>query len=293
MSRFLTIVALGRQAHGPRRWLALLCVSLLAVGLPATSQAAQKLTVCAHGCDYTTIAAAIQAASPGQTIKVRAGTYSENLTIDKALTIVGAGVGQTIVTSAISHQPVLAVTGHPVYLSDLTVTGAQRSVDGAISNAAGAVLNIEDVKVTRNANEGVGGGISNSGRLTLTDSTISDNDAGRGGSGGGIENDGTMTIRDSRISNNSATVNGGGILNSGSLTLIDSTVSGNSGSTLHGSGGGLYLSAGSTMIRGSQIVNNSASDAGAIYSAAGSTVKLVQTTVRGNSKPQCEPITVC
>lgn len=47
--------------------------------------------------DFDTIQAAVDAASAGYTISIAAGTYSESVTINKALTIQGAGAGQTIV----------------------------------------------------------------------------------------------------------------------------------------------------------------------------------------------------
>jgi hypothetical protein len=47
------------------------------------------LTVCASGCTYTTIQSAINEASAGDTINVGAGTYTENVSINKALTILG------------------------------------------------------------------------------------------------------------------------------------------------------------------------------------------------------------
>ena len=43
---------------------------------------------------YGTIQAAINAASQGDTIHVSAGTYAENLSINKELTFVGANTGK-------------------------------------------------------------------------------------------------------------------------------------------------------------------------------------------------------
>lgn len=52
----------------------------------------RTLTVCASGCNYTTIQAAINASCPGDTIEVRSGTYSGPIIIDKAnIEIVGVG----------------------------------------------------------------------------------------------------------------------------------------------------------------------------------------------------------
>jgi hypothetical protein len=48
---------------------------------------------------YPTIGSAIGAAHPGDTIVVAPGTYVEQLTIDKSVNIVGAGVGKTIIES--------------------------------------------------------------------------------------------------------------------------------------------------------------------------------------------------
>jgi pectin methylesterase-like acyl-CoA thioesterase len=52
-----------------------------------TSNAASLITVPR---DYPTIQSAIDAASPGDTIKVLPGTYTEQLTISKSLTFVGS-----------------------------------------------------------------------------------------------------------------------------------------------------------------------------------------------------------
>ena len=52
--------------------------------------------VAPSGGDYSTISAAIAAASNGQSIFVAGGTYTENVTVNKALNIFGAGRGTLI-----------------------------------------------------------------------------------------------------------------------------------------------------------------------------------------------------
>src|SRR5436309_16038890 len=49
-----------------------------------------------NGC-YSTIQAAVSAAANHDTIQVAAGTYKESVTVNKSLSLIGAGAGQTII----------------------------------------------------------------------------------------------------------------------------------------------------------------------------------------------------
>src|SRR4051794_1655212 len=57
-------------------------------------------TVCASGCDFTTIQAAVDAANPGDTVSVQPGTYVEDVLIGKSLTLQGASSANTIISGA-------------------------------------------------------------------------------------------------------------------------------------------------------------------------------------------------
>lgn len=94
----------------PRRYLTLLAVTGLAAGMTLISATpafavVPTLEVCSS-CTYTTISAAVAAASNGDTIQVDAGTYPESVTIDKSLTL----VGPNSTTSPNTPDPLVANT---------------------------------------------------------------------------------------------------------------------------------------------------------------------------------------
>lgn len=86
------------------------------------------LTVCADGCGYTTIQAAVNAADAGDTIYVYNGTYNENVDISNAsVTLEGEGRDVVNVTAALSGDHVFEVTADYVNISGFNVSGATDS----------------------------------------------------------------------------------------------------------------------------------------------------------------------
>ena len=76
--------------------LALTLTALLVVGAPAASAA--TLQVCPSGCAFTTIAGALAVAANGDAIEIAAGTYAGGFTIDKKVSLHGAGADQTTIS---------------------------------------------------------------------------------------------------------------------------------------------------------------------------------------------------
>ena len=71
-------------------------LATVALAFSSVTASAETITVCASGCDYTSINAAIGAASDGDVIQLAAETYFEGEQIDtlgKAITLAGC-VGQ-------------------------------------------------------------------------------------------------------------------------------------------------------------------------------------------------------
>jgi len=96
-----------------------------------TSNAASLITV---PTDYPTIQSAIDAANPGDSIKVLPGTYTEQLTISKSLTLIGSGAKVTIIkapavlqdTNAIGQFYVVDInSGAEVVMKGLAVSGLE------------------------------------------------------------------------------------------------------------------------------------------------------------------------
>jgi hypothetical protein len=215
-------------------------------------------TVCATGCAYTTIQAALDdpATLDGAVIEVVDAVHTEaGIVVSKGITLQGPEAGGTIVqaypeptgaTARVLH----IVPGVRVVLRDLTIRYGHPSTaaytGGGIWNQGNLVL--VDVTVSHNT-AADGGGIWNQGVLTATHCTIADNVSnGAGdpyiecGSGGGIKNtDGAvLTLVDTVVKDNQAEDKAGGIHVAcySTATLILSTVTGNQSVDR---GGGIFI----------------------------------------------------
>lgn len=68
-----------------------------------------------------TVQRGINAVVTGGTVNVAAGTYAENVTIDKALSLDGAGMGSTILKALTANDKAVIVKASDVTLSDLSI----------------------------------------------------------------------------------------------------------------------------------------------------------------------------
>lgn len=322
----MAVVYHDRSSAGARRArrfarAAGLCACATAVTLAAlagVADASVKVVSSTADSGAGSLREALAGASAGDTIRIPIpGDYnvtSAELTVTTDVTIEGAGSTVRIVGDG--NNRVFNVTAGNVTLSDLTVAGGGLSGPvvngGGIVNAAGTLL-LRDVTVTgntvSNTSGGVpaGGGVFNqSGTLQIVDSRISANTAAvtpKGGGvpeGGGVANEtGSVTITRSSITGNTASIAepggapaGAGVESSGgTLTILESTVSANTntgGSVAQG--GGIAAFNTTTVIDGTTVSGNTASEAGAgtigeaggIFQFRGS-LALLNSTIAANS----------
>lgn len=260
------------------------------------STSASTCTVSADSSgEYTTINAAVANSNCG-VINLAAGIYTETVTVDRPLTLVGAGADVTFIDGNKQTTVITVTDSAVVSMSDLTIQHGRANFGGGIVNDG--VLTISNSTVISNTSFGdkygigYGGGVINRGTLTVIDSTIISNTTPYGGGGisaargktflantvvkgntsarygGGIYIvSGEAYITDnSKVVGNIAVYNngqsfGGGIANEGALTVTDSTIMGNEAWI---SGGGIYANLGTLYLSGSIISGNSAHSGGGV-----------------------------
>jgi hypothetical protein len=253
---YMVLRCLARLWRWPVTLLAGLALSL---GMSLGTQAATTWTVCASGCDYASIKAAIAAPTTldGDTLAIAAGTHTEaGITVDKSLTLQGERAATTIVQAAASQSA---------------------ATDRVFTIPSGVTVTLQALTIRYGHTAGSGGGVSNAGTLLLTDSTIRGNKARIGG---GLSNHGTLLLTDSTVSGNTARYYGGGVYNyRGTLTLTRSTVSSN---TTRDAGGGLRTYGGPLTLTHSTVSGNSAATGGGLRTSDAK-LTLTHSTVSGNS----------
>jgi hypothetical protein len=240
---------------------ALLVGLVLSLSIVIRVQAATTWTVCASGCTYTSIKAAIAAPTTvdGDTLAIAAGVYTEpGILVDKSLTLQGEDAATTIVQAAATRATA----------SDRVFT---------IPNGITVTLQDLTIRYGHVSSYGYGGGLVNDGTLTLTHSTVHGNTAAYGG---GLYNAGTLTLTHSTVRGNTAAYEAGGLYNAGTLTLTHSTVRGNACRSSWGHGGGVF-SYGALTLANSTVSGNSAAYGGGLYNDG--TLTLTHSTVSGNS----------
>ncbi|NTU84414.1 MAG: hypothetical protein HGA45_34465 [Chloroflexales bacterium] len=215
-----------------------------------------------------TISGALGKAAADDSVRVAAGTYLENLSLTRNVTIVGAGADATV------------------------IDGGQRGTVATVLSAQ-VTAALQDLAIVRGQASGGGGGIANYGTMTLSGVLVAHNavTAGEGfqGLGGGILNFGTLTISSSAVVENQG-VTGAGIYSRGTFSASNLTVASNSAQA---NGGGLAFGQGSASVRFSTIATNSADgDAGGLFAEVGAAPALADSILAANSDggddaPQC------
>jgi hypothetical protein len=272
------------------------------------------------GC-YAAISAALTASLAGDTIRVATGTYTENINLDKTITLEGGWdaafsardplVNVTILNPADATLAVVTVSGQYGATSAVAPTIDGFTVSGAVSTNHGGGIRVQNSDavirnniVDNNAAYLYGGGIwVQNGAPLIENNHITHNSLTPGGLdyGGGIELENTQaTLNNNLIANNSIlsdTGSGGGVgIDGGGLvTLTNNTLmvnqAGVSGLGGPSYGGGIWIRSANVNLDHNIIQDNVAANdlvgyGGGIDISGTGTVVLNGNTLVGNTASQ-------
>jgi uncharacterized repeat protein (TIGR01451 family) len=252
------------------------------VVVPPSAQGAE-LHVCST-CTYTTIQAAITAATSGDTIKVAQGTYTENLSVNEAITLLGGysppdwttrGPASSTVINGNGSGTVIFVQLANATIDNFKITGGSGYYKGGgFNRSRGGGIYIEggEPTISNNIIQGnwaaEGGGIcidnsldGGSKQPQIIGNTISGNTAVRTtnwGWGGGIATCLTSpSIKNNTISNNTAYWGGGLMIAWYSGAIVENnTITGNQALGSEGVGGAFFIEDSSAFIKNNVIASN-------------------------------------
>jgi len=166
----------------------------------------------------TTLQACIDGSADGDVINIAAGLYITSVTLNNAVSLIGAGPGSTII-QALPGQRVMTVTAAVTSSTQI----AQLTLQGG------------------NAGSSYGGGLYLLGQPLLQNIHVVSNSAARGG---GIYAALPITLVNVSLNNNTATNGNGGGMEAASSAVASNSVFQNNTVITNGYGGGLTAQAG-------------------------------------------------
>lgn len=237
-------------------WISLLLLSIvgfiLLIGVAITAASNPVvLKVCKEGCTYNLVQTAIEAADSKDTVLVKGGTYKENLTIDKSLTLKGEGDRKVKINGVEKGHPVLLIgpSDVDVNLVDLSLQGAKGKLcsdrekgicPAGLSMVGKSRASLRGLTINENGREGIW--VQDFAKATIENSEIREN----GRYGIWLFGSAWADIESSHLENN---VNG--------VMLIDSTSAELSNTNVTSNGYGLSLfGSAEIVIKDSQIKGN-------------------------------------
>ena len=219
-----------------------------------------------------------------------------DLDIRDDLTIIGAGMGSTIIDANYYDRVFHLLSAGNVTLAGVTITqgDAHDNYGGGIY-VAGSNLTLIDSEVKNSRTGfGTGGGLYNGGGIairfvsavTVVNSRVHLNTSAGGGGGIAVGantvESSSLTLRDSRVDHNEA-ITGGGIYNLRPLTVTGSLIDNNLANAGSQGGGGIY-SGSTAFISNSTISGNSSnSQGGGIAASSEVPIFLYNVTITGNT----------
>ncbi|TCL59235.1 parallel beta-helix repeat protein [Hydrogenispora ethanolica] len=270
-----------------------------------------------------TVGAALGIASPGDAIWVAAGTYTENIEIDKGIKLFGGFAGKengleqrnsavhpTILDGNQRDSVMKVMPGvTDVRIDGFIIQNGKAENGGGISCMSGSETKISH-SLIRNNTAGRGGGINakNKAILTLEKCIVTDNTSD--GNGGGILcfGDSQATFAGNTIRNNTSDRGGGIYLDVNSKASVTQTIIDHNTARVHGggiwcgnlssltvtdttlsdnrarsNGGGIYLYRSGERFTGNIIRNNAAECGGGIFLGTGSDATMEKNIIERNT----------
>ena len=171
-------------------------------------------------------------------------------------------------------------TTTPIVIENLQITGGRSSQGGGICNYGGTLTLESGTLITGNSSndydsyEGGAGLFTDGGTVTINSgAVISSNTASKRGGGLALMNGASVTLNGGEIKSNTASRYGGAVMfgeaqynnQRSTFTMESGTISGNKVTATSGTdgfGGGIYITQGEFILKGGDIINNTAGNTG-------------------------------